>query len=54
MLEVVFWVVVGVVIGWNVDQPEWARSAQTKVSDWVKNTAIPWVKTDLVNWFKKM
>lgn len=50
MLEVVFWVVVGVVIGWNTSQPEWAKLVQTRVSDWVKNTAVPWVR----NGFKRL
>lgn len=33
MLEVIFWIVVGVFIGWNLPQPTWAADAQKKVVD---------------------
>ena len=37
MLEVLFWVVVGLVIGWNVlPQPVWAKGLYDKVAAWFK------------------
>jgi hypothetical protein len=30
MLGIVFWVAVGVVIGWNLPQPPWARDLQQR------------------------
>ena len=33
MLSIIFWVVVGMFIGWAIPQPEWAKS----VVDWVKS-----------------
>ena len=31
MLEILFWVAVGLVIGWHVPQPAWAKAAFEKV-----------------------
>ncbi len=31
MLSILFWVAVGMVIGWNLPQPGWARTLQDKV-----------------------
>ena len=28
MLSILFWVAVGIVIGWNLPQPGWAKSLQ--------------------------
>lgn len=36
MLDVVFWIVVGAVIGWHVPQPSWAKIAQEKIVGWFK------------------
>jgi hypothetical protein len=32
MLSIVFWVLVGVVIGWNLPQPAWAKDLQARVT----------------------
>jgi hypothetical protein len=31
MLNILFWVLVGVVIGWNLPQPAWAKDLQERV-----------------------
>lgn len=31
MLETLFWVVVGVLIGWHVEQPTWTKTLKEKV-----------------------
>lgn len=31
LIMILFWVAVGIVIGWNLPQPDWARQAQEKV-----------------------
>jgi hypothetical protein len=31
MLEILFWVAVGAVVGWNFPQPFWAVAAQAKI-----------------------
>ncbi len=31
MLMILFWVAVGIVIGWNLPQPPWARDIQDRV-----------------------
>jgi len=31
MLEMLFWVAVGAVVGWHVPQPAWAKTLQDKV-----------------------
>jgi hypothetical protein len=37
MLETLFWITVGAVIGWNFPQPEFAKKLQAKVLDIFKN-----------------
>lgn len=32
----IFWVAVGIIIGWNWPQPPWAREAQDKLVGFVK------------------
>ena len=32
MLMILFWVAVGIVIGWNLPQPAWAKDAQERVT----------------------
>jgi len=36
MLTVVFWVAVGIVIGWNLPQPDWAHQMQERVLSFVR------------------
>lgn len=31
MLSSIFWLVLGLFIGWNLPQPEWAKNFQEKV-----------------------
>ena len=31
MLLTLFWIAVGIVIGWNVPQPRWAKDLQAKI-----------------------
>lgn len=31
MLEILFWVVVGMIIGWNIPQPFWAKPVTDKI-----------------------
>lgn len=35
MLSTLFWLAVGVVIGWNLPQPAWAKSVSDKVKSLV-------------------
>lgn len=37
MLETLFWIAVGLFIGWNLPQPAWAKNIQTKLTSVVKN-----------------
>jgi hypothetical protein len=30
MIEILFWIAVGIVIGWNLPQPPWAHDLQEK------------------------
>ncbi len=36
MLYAVFWVLVGMFVGWNLPQPPWAKELQDKVVNAVK------------------
>jgi hypothetical protein len=36
MLLTLFWIAVGIVIGWNLPQPLWAKELQDKVMDALK------------------
>lgn len=36
MLSILFWILVGMFIGWNVERPEWSRQLQDRVVAWVK------------------
>ncbi|WP_295539660.1 hypothetical protein [uncultured Thiohalocapsa sp.] len=31
MLTILFWVAVGIVVGWNLPQPAWAKQMQARV-----------------------
>jgi hypothetical protein len=37
MITALFFVAVGIVIGWNLPQPYWAKEAQQKVVDYVRS-----------------
>jgi hypothetical protein len=36
MLETLFWILVGALIGWNLPQPEWAAKIVEKIKSLVK------------------
>lgn len=36
MLTAVFWILVGLFIGWNLEQPAWAQELQAKVVGMVR------------------
>ncbi len=36
MLETIFWLGIGAFIGWNIPQPEFAKTIQTKVLSFFK------------------
>lgn len=36
MFEIMFWIFVGVLVGWNIPQPEFAKVLQTKAVEWFK------------------
>ncbi len=38
MLSILFWICVGIFIGWNLPQPDWAKSLQDKVVAMVRGT----------------
>ena len=37
-------IAVGVLIGWNLPQPEWARQVQAGVTLWLKDKREQWIK----------
>lgn len=37
MLEAIFWVFVGALIGWHFPQPQWARDLTQKVVDFFRS-----------------
>jgi len=34
MLEILFWIAVGIFVGWNLPQPFWAVEAQAKIKSY--------------------
>lgn len=36
MLEIILWVVIGMFIGWNLTQPQWAKDFQQKIMEMFK------------------
>ncbi len=36
MSDMLFWILIGAFIGWNLPQPFWAKYVQEKVQDWLK------------------
>ena len=36
MIVTLFWIAVGIVIGWNLPQPLWAKDLQAKMTDALK------------------
>ena len=41
MWSTLFWICVGILIGWNLPQPAWAKSLQTKVVSMIKGAGNP-------------
>jgi hypothetical protein len=37
MLETLFCIAIGILIGWNLPQPTWAKDLQDKVVDYLRN-----------------
>lgn len=37
MFDIIFWVVVGLLIGWSWPQPAWAKYLQDRLVIWFKN-----------------
>lgn len=36
MLEVIIYITIGAFIGWNLPQPEWAKTLQAKVLSYIR------------------
>jgi hypothetical protein len=36
MIEAIIYIAIGAFIGWNLPQPEWAKSLQTRVISYIK------------------
>lgn len=36
MLEALFWLAVGILVGWNIPRPEWAKNLQDNIVNWFK------------------
>jgi hypothetical protein len=36
MIEVIIYIAIGAFIGWNLPQPEWVKSLQTRVISYIK------------------
>lgn len=36
MLEILFWLLVGIFLGWNIPQPTYAKKLQETVVNWFK------------------
>ena len=39
MLDTIFWVLVGLFIGWNLPQPTWAKYVQTMIMGWISKVS---------------
>lgn len=37
MLETLLWIIVGMFIGWNLAQPQWAKDLQQRIMDMFKS-----------------
>jgi hypothetical protein len=37
MLSIIFWIFVGIALGWNLPQPSWAKNVQNKVINFIRN-----------------
>ncbi|MGE5153960.1 MAG: hypothetical protein ACM3ST_08085 [Bdellovibrio bacteriovorus] len=37
MIETLFCITIGILIGWNLPQPGWAKDLQDKVVDYLRN-----------------
>lgn len=39
MLDILFWIFVGLIIGWNLlPQPEWVENVYNMIANYIKNT----------------
>jgi hypothetical protein len=38
MLEALIYIAIGLFIGWNLPQPEWAKALEEKVMNWFKSS----------------
>ena len=36
MLDIILWIAVGAVVGWNFPQPSWARAIQAKIQAMIR------------------
>lgn len=36
MMETLFWILIGAFIGWNLPQPAWAQTVQSKILDFLR------------------
>jgi di/tricarboxylate transporter len=43
MWQIIFWICVGILIGWNLPQPGWVKSVQAKIVTAIGNA---WTKRD--------
>ncbi|WP_200281593.1 hypothetical protein [Rhabdochromatium marinum] len=39
LIMILFWIAVGMIIGWNVAQPDWAKQAQDQVMGFINKLA---------------
>ena len=37
MLDIILWIAVGAVVGWNFPQPSWARVIQARITALIKD-----------------
>jgi hypothetical protein len=37
MLDILFWVLVGALIGWHVPEPLWSKTIREKIMGWFKS-----------------
>jgi len=39
MTDIVFWILVGAFVGWNIPQPWWAKAIQNKIMSFFEKSA---------------
>lgn len=37
MISALFWVAVGIFIGWNIERPQWSKDLQDRVVNYLKS-----------------